>query len=131
MSSSISVPRHAILLTFSAFLLFTASCCHSSREAKQEDGKLDLSAPARAKVDVEVRRAASRLLADGKGDEAIPVLVRVTGEDARSKLEGAGMNVESVVGEVVSGKIPAKALADVASLDAVIQVQLAHQLEIK
>jgi hypothetical protein len=122
--------RHPILLTVLAFLLVTSSCCHGSREAKK-DGKLDLSAPAAAKVDVDVRRTASTLLADGRGSELIPVLVRVTGSDARAKLEAAGMNVESVVGEVASGKLPAKALADVASLDAVIQVQLAHELEIK
>jgi hypothetical protein len=92
---------------------------------------LNLSESASNKVDPELRRSASKLLADGKGDELIPVLVRVTGSEPRGKLESAGMQVESVVGEVASGKIPAKALANVAALDAVIQLEPAREMEIK
>lgn len=126
-----AVLRSSTVLALLPIFVVTSACCPNTREAKKQGDTLMLSEPAATKVDPEVRRSASQLLAEGRGEELMPVLVRVTGTEAREKLQAAGMSVESMVGDVASGKIPARALADVAALDAVIQVQPAHELEIK
>jgi hypothetical protein len=92
---------------------------------------LDLSAPAAAKVDPELTRTASQLLAAGHGDSLVTVLVRVKGTGAETALAKKGMQVDTVIGDVATGRVAPRALAELAALDEVIMIEPARQLEIK
>jgi hypothetical protein len=103
------------------------TCCPKTRDA----GKLELTGEAASRVDPELRRSAARWIDDGRGDEKLPVLVRVSESATREKLEAAGMQVDSIVGDVAAGNLAARDLAKVAAVDGVIHLQLARELEIK
>jgi hypothetical protein len=123
-------PRFSILLALLAlsavFVAVLATCC-----SKSHDAKLELTDEAAAKVDTELRRSAVRCVEEGRGDEKLPVLVRVSESTTREKLEAAGMRVDSIVGDVAAGSFAARDLAKVAAVDGVIHLQLARELEIK
>jgi hypothetical protein len=111
-----SAPRLLTLLTllFAALLL----ACGSQRQEPSE-----LTGAAAAKVDPDLRRSASLLLSEGHADSSLSVLVQVAGGDARTQLEKAGMRVDTLVGDVATGWIDVRSLADVAALESVVQVQ--------
>ncbi len=92
---------------------------------------LDLPGPAAAKVDPELRRTASQLLSEGKGDSLLSVLVRVDEAASSPFLESRGMRVDTVVGDVLTGWIQPRSLAEIAALDEVIQIEPARQMQIK
>lgn len=92
---------------------------------------LDFSGPAAAKVDPELKRTASQMFAGGQGDSLLPVLVRVKDGGAQAALEKKGMHVDSVVGDVATGRVAPRSLAELAALDQVIAVEPARKLEIK
>ena len=90
----------------------------------------ELSGEAAAKVDPELRRATSQLLAEGHGDSSLAVLVRVVevvGGDPRAGLEAAGMTVDTVTGEVATGRVLARSIANVAALESVTRVEPSRQ----
>jgi hypothetical protein len=105
------------LLTLLLGLLLSLACGSPRSEGTE------LVGTATAKVDPELRHAAAQLLAEGHADSSLSVLVRFVGDDARVKLEEAGLRIDSVVGDVATGHVDAGALADLAALDAVVQVQ--------
>lgn len=123
---SIFPPRLPALLVLVLITLYLSACgAH-----RQED--LELSGAAAAKVDPELRRAASLMLAEGHGDSSLSVLVRIEGGDeGRDELEKTGMRVDSLVGDVASGSLAARSLAEVAALETVVQIQPSRRLEIK
>ena len=115
----------ALLALLSIALLVLACGPH-----REED--LELSGATAAKVDPELRRAASHILAEGHADSTLPVLVRIKGGDEdRGELERAGMRIESLVGDVATGSLAARSLADVAALESVVQIEPSRKLEIK
>jgi hypothetical protein len=126
-----SLPRSWMLLVLLALSLGAVfiTCCPGGRDASKS--KLELTGEAASKVDQDLRRTAARCLADGRGDEKLPVLVRIGENGTRAELEAAGMQVDSIVGDVVSGRLAARSLPEVAAIDAVIHMQLAHELEIQ
>lgn len=112
-----------LLLALALAVAAPLACCHRTH------GSSDLGGAAGAKLDPELRQAASRLLAEGRGDEYLQVLVRVARPEARAALEAAGMRVDSLVGEVASGGLPARALAGVAAVEDVVRIEPARRLE--
>ena len=112
-----------LLLLLALAVATPLACCHRPR------GSSDLGGAAGARLDPELREAALRLLAGGHGDETLPVLVRVARPEARAALEAAGMRVDSLVGNVASGTVPARALAGVAGVADVVRIEPARRLE--
>jgi hypothetical protein len=92
---------------------------------------LDLSGPAAAKVDPALTRTATQLLAAGHGDSLIAVLVRVKSPGAETALAGKGMQVDSVIEDVATGRVAPRSLAGLAALADVVMIEPTHKLEIK
>ena len=92
---------------------------------------LDLSGPAASKVDPELKRTASQMFANGQGDSLMTVLVRIKEGSAEAALEKKGMQVDAIVGDVATGRVAPRSLAELAALDQVIMIEPARKLEIK
>ncbi len=119
-------PAHLPIPCIIGLALITFFACGS-----REKESLDLSGPAAAKVHPELRRTASQMLTANQGDSLLSVLVRVHEATDRTALEKSGMRVDSVVGDVVTGWITPRTIADLAALDQVIQIEPARKLDIK
>ena len=107
------------------FLLLTG-CCGSKKESDSSAGA-DAKAAAASKLDPELRTMSSQLVTAGHGDSLVTVLVHTTaGCDCRPALESAGLVVDAVVGDVMTGRAPARALTDVAGVPSVVKIQPAR-----
>ena len=111
-------------LGLALFVLGAASPgCHS----KAQPGEAAFADPAYAKLDSDLRRLTKDLTAAGHADSSLSILVKVKeGTDCRSKLETAGMRIESTMGDIVTGQATVKALPQVATLNEVIEIQAAR-----
>jgi hypothetical protein len=116
----------ALFPLFLTILLLLAGCsCGSKKES--EDASTDVKAAAAAKLDPELRTRSSQLVTAGHGDSLVTVLVHLTaGCDCRTALESAGLVVDAVVGDVMTGRAPARALTDVAAVPSVVKIQPAR-----
>lgn len=123
--TSLRLPASRTLVMAALVGALLLGCAPHSQES------LELSGPAAAKVDPELKRTASQLLATGHGDSLVTVLVRVKGAGAETALAKKGMQVDTVIGDVATGRVTPSALAELAALDEVIMIEPARQLEIK
>jgi hypothetical protein len=118
-SLSLAAGGFAGLVTVLALLVASAGC-HS----KAQPGEAAFADPSYAKLDTDLRRLAKEMVAAGKEDSVVSILVKVkSGPSCQPELEKAGMQIESTMGEVVTGKAMVKALPQVAMIPAVVQIQ--------
>jgi hypothetical protein len=107
------------------FLLLTG-CCGSQKGSDSAAGA-DAKTAGASKLDPELRSMSSQLVTAGQGDSLVSILVHLsTGCDCRPALDSDGLVVDGVVGDVLTGRAPARALADVAAVPAVIKIQPAR-----
>lgn len=74
--------------------------------------------------------AARQALTEKPAEESVPILVRVTGVAAavRSELEQAGLELHSMTGPVVTGRIKMSQLKGLAALATVRRIELGRAL---
>ncbi len=107
------------------FLLLTGCC--GSQKASDSGAGADAKTAAASKLDPELQSTSSQLVTAGHGDSLVTVLVHTTaGCDCRTAMESAGLIVDSVVGDVTTGRAPARALTDVAAVPSVVKIQPAR-----
>jgi hypothetical protein len=127
MVPTISQPR--TISPFALFLmifLLLAGCCGSQKGSDSGAGA-DAKTAGTSKLDPELRSTSSQLVTAGQGDSLLTVLVHLTpGCDCRTALESAGLVVDAVVGDVMTGRAPARALTDVAAVPSVVKIQPAR-----
>jgi hypothetical protein len=123
--TAIRLPAHLKLALAACMGALLISCGPHGQES------LELTGPAAAKVDPELTRTASQMLAAGRGDSLVSVLVRLKDPGARSAVESKGLRVDAVVGDVATGWVAPSSLAAVAALDQVLAIEPARKQEIK
>jgi hypothetical protein len=113
--------------------LAASSCCKSKTQSDTSTaGAVGGSAAiiaAQAKLDPELQQRTVQLATAGRADSVLAVLVQVKsggGDQARHDLESAGLKVDSIAGDVVTGRATAGALNTVAMLPSVVRIQPAR-----
>lgn len=124
----------SLLFIILIILLITISCTASTPVAKMPMNQTDTMQLSSEKIDPSLLVEVNKFKDSSRSDKEIEVLIR-TKEKITSRevatLEEKGAKVGSVIGNILTAKIPVQTIKDIAELDFIIYIEKAKKVLLK